>query len=57
MARGWIREVGRYFQLSLAVAPLGCLYDARPEGYQDPNVEGWGDKPEYEEYEEEGENT
>ncbi|KAF9293971.1 hypothetical protein BGZ88_004603, partial [Linnemannia elongata] len=58
MARGWIREVGRNFQLSLAGAPLGRLYDVRqalPEGYHDPYVEGWGDEPEYEEEEEEEE--
>ncbi|KAG0247409.1 hypothetical protein BGZ95_008715 [Linnemannia exigua] len=58
MARGWIREVGRNFQLSLAAAPLGRLYNVRqvlPEGYQDPYVEGWDDEPEYDEDREEGE--
>jgi len=58
MARGWIREVGRNFQLSLAGAPLGRLYDVRqalPEGYHDPYVEGWGDEAEHEEEEEDGE--
>jgi hypothetical protein len=56
MARGWIREVGRNFQLSLAGAPLGRLYDVRQalfEGYHDPYIEGWNDEAEYEE--EEGE--
>ncbi|KAF9271401.1 hypothetical protein BGZ88_006218 [Linnemannia elongata] len=50
MARGWIREVGRIFQLSLSGIPRGRLYDvpqALPEGYQDPYIEGWGDEPEY----------
>ncbi|KAF9342523.1 hypothetical protein BGX26_007355, partial [Mortierella sp. AD094] len=60
MARGWIREVGRNFQLSLAGAPLGRLYDARqalPEGYQDPYVEGWDDESEHEEDREEVEDV
>lgn len=59
-ARGWIREVGRNFQLSLAGAPLGRLYDARqplPEGYQAPYVEGWDDEPEHEEGREEGDDV
>jgi len=54
MARGWIHEVGRNFQLSLAGAPLGRLYDVRqalPEGYHDPYVEGWNDEAEHEEEE------
>ncbi|KAF9367363.1 hypothetical protein CPB97_005884, partial [Podila verticillata] len=56
MARGWIREVGRNFQLSLVAAPLGRLYDVRqalPEGYHDPYVEGWDNEAEHEEEEEE----
>ncbi|KAF9370848.1 hypothetical protein CPB97_002411 [Podila verticillata] len=60
MARGWIREVGRNFQLSLARAPLGRLYDVRhalPEGYQDPYIEGWDDESEHEEVEEQGEDV
>jgi len=58
MARGWIREVGRNFQLSLAGTPLGRLYDVRqalPEGYHDPYVEGWDGESEHEEEEEEEE--
>ncbi|KAF9316276.1 hypothetical protein BG006_003628 [Podila minutissima] len=56
MARGWIHEVGRNFQLSLTGTPLGHLYDvhqALPEGYHDPYIEGWDGESEHEEDKEE----
>jgi transposase len=56
MARGWIREVGRNFQLLLAGERLGHLYDIHqvlPEGYQDPYIEDWDGKPDLEDREEE----
>lgn len=58
MARGWIREVGRNFQMSLQGEPLGRLYDTRqglPEGYQDPYAEGWDDEQVVNEDEDNGE--
>ena len=58
MARGWIREVGRNFQLSLSGAPLGRLYDVRqalPDNYHDPYIEGWDDRADSDEEEQEDE--
>ncbi|KAF9955518.1 hypothetical protein BGZ72_003657 [Mortierella alpina] len=58
MARGWIREVGRNFQLSLSGTPLGRLYDvcqALPDNYHDPYIEGWDDEADNDEEEQEGE--
>ncbi|KAF9536001.1 hypothetical protein BGW38_010350, partial [Lunasporangiospora selenospora] len=42
MATGWIREVGRNFELSVIGHRLGALYDTRqalPVEYDDPYVE------------------
>lgn len=42
MATGWIREVGRNFELSILGRRLGDLYDIRqalPPGYEDPYIE------------------
>ena len=42
MATGWIREVGRNFELSILGRRLGDLYDTRlalPPGYGDPYIE------------------